>query len=144
MESAGKINLLLVEDNPADIYLFQSAIADYSPPVQVWHVPNGDHALAFLRQESPFLHAPAPALIFLDLHIPGHDGYEVLAELRTLEPSRTTPIIIISGSRFPTEEARSLELGANAYVQKSSDLTTYFGNVQAVMGKWLVWPVHPR
>jgi CheY-like chemotaxis protein len=104
----------------------------------VWHVPNGDHALSFLRQELPFLNAPAPALIFLDLHIPGRDGYEVLAALRTLESYRTTPIIIIiSGSGYLTEEARSLELGANAYVQKSSDLNTYFGSVQAVMGKWL-------
>src|ERR1044071_1697430 len=129
MENADKIDLLLVEDEPADIYLIEQAIADCSPHGQVWQVANGAQALAFLHQAPPFENVPPPALMRLDLHIPGRDGYAVLAELRALAPSRTLPVIVISGLARRIEEPRCRELGATAYVEKSPDFDTYFSRI---------------
>jgi len=116
MKSAANVDILLIEDDPADIYLIQRAITDCRPQVRVWLVSNGDQALAFLHQEPPFPKAPTPALILLDLNLPGRDGHDVLAELRSLEPYHTTPVVVLSGSERAVEEARCLRLGANAYI----------------------------
>jgi CheY-like chemotaxis protein len=64
------VDILLVEDEAADVYLIRRAIADCCPQSRVWRVANGREALAFLRCEPPFLNAPTPALILLDLNIP--------------------------------------------------------------------------
>jgi len=57
--------VLLVEDNPADVYLMQKAFAECSTDIRLWFVPNGQDALDFLRKEGPYVHAPSPALILL-------------------------------------------------------------------------------
>ncbi len=137
MKNAEKIDVLLVEDAPADLYLIERAIADCSPHVHVWQVANGAQALAFLRHEPPFEKVPTPALLLLDLNIPGRDGHDVLAELRALAPYRTLPVIVISGLARRVEEPRCLALGATAYVEKSPDFDTYFSRVQAMMRGWL-------
>jgi len=103
----------------------------------VWQVSNGREALAFLRHTPPFVHAPAPALILLDLNVPGRDGHAILAELRGVAPYHTTPVVVISGKESAAEEARCLQLGASAYVQKSTDFATYFASVQAIIRDWL-------
>lgn len=130
-------HILLVEDAPADIYLIQRAIAACSPRIWVWLVTDGGPALAFLRQEPPFVSAPVPAFILLDLRLPGCDGYTVLAEVRAMAAHQATPVAIISGSKRAGEEERCVQLGANAYVQKSADFATYFGSIQALMRNWL-------
>jgi CheY-like chemotaxis protein len=79
------VDVILIEDDPADIYLIQRAVADCIPQAMVWPVSNGSQALAFLRHEPPFPKVPSPVLILLDLGIPGRDGYAVLTELRTLQ-----------------------------------------------------------
>ncbi len=131
------MDVLLVEDEPADSYLIQQAITDWNPSLWVWLLSHGDHALPFLRQEPPFGNAPTPVLILLDLQLPGCDGHDILAELRSLAPYRTTPVVVISGSERAEEEPRCLALGANAYVQKAWDTDTYVASIQAMMRDWL-------
>jgi CheY-like chemotaxis protein len=137
MRDSATVDVFLIEDDPADIYLIQRAVMDCIPQAMVWLASNGSQALAFLRHEPPFTKSPSPRLILLDLGIPGSDGHVVLTELRTLVPYATTPVIVISGRERTVEEARCLALGANAYVQKSTDFHTYFGSVQAIMREWL-------
>lgn len=137
MRDSTAIDVLLIEDNAADIYLIQRAIADCSPHIRLWLVSTGTEAMAFLRQEAPFPYAPLPALILLDLHLPGTKGYELLPKLRGLPAYQTTPVIVVSGSERGREEARCLQLGANAYVQKSSDFDTYFASIQTIIWNWL-------
>src|SRR3954466_7536093 len=59
--------LLVVEDNPADIYLIRKAVEECGPDIHLSVIPNGRDALAFLRQEGAFALEPSPALILLDL-----------------------------------------------------------------------------
>jgi chemotaxis family two-component system response regulator Rcp1 len=129
--------VLLVEDDPADIYLIQRAIADCSPDIRTWLVSRGSNVLPFLRHEPPFGNVPSPALILLDLHVPERDGHAILGELRGVAPYHTTPVVVISGKERAREEPRCLQLGASAYVQKSTDFATYFGSIQALIRDWL-------
>lgn len=129
--------ILLVEDNPADIYLIQRAVAECSSDLQLFIVPDGGEALAFLRKEGSFAHVPSPALILLDLHLRKIDGDQVLPELRRLPALQTLPIVVLSGAAKEAEEGRCLQLGATAYVEKSLNFHDYFAAIKALVHTWL-------
>ena len=75
-------NILLVEDNPGDVRLFQEALAQRGGTADLSVVQNGEDALRVLRQESPFAAAVRPSLVVLDLNLPRKDGRQVLAEMK--------------------------------------------------------------
>ena len=130
-------DVLLVEDNPADIYLTQAAIAECDPDIRLWLVTNGLDALTFLRKEGHYIHAPSPALIILDINLPRMHGTEALAELRALPTYQTTPTVIFTSARKDLEEPRCLQLGANAYVQKPLDYGGFLAAIRAIIAQWL-------
>jgi len=129
--------VLLVEDNPADIYLVRKAVEECGPELHLSVIPNGRDALAFLRQEGAFALEPAPALILLDLNLPKLDGHDVLTGLRHLPAYQATPVVIFSAARPEQEEQPCLQLGATAYVQKPAALEKFFAAIAAIMGEWL-------
>ncbi|HEV8715813.1 MAG TPA: response regulator [Candidatus Binatia bacterium] len=128
---------LLVEDNPADIYLIQKALAECGLNLPLSVVTNGRDALAFLHKDGPYARAPSPALILLDLNLPKLPGTEVLAELRRLPGYQTTPVVVFSAAAQEVEEPRCLQLGATAYVQKPMNFYAYVDAIKAIVRKWL-------
>jgi len=129
--------ILLVEDNPADIYLIQTALQECSPGIHLSIVPNGRDALAFLRKEGVYALEPAPSLILLDLNLPHLYGGQVLTELRHMPTYQATPVVVLSAARQEVEELRCLQLGANAYVQKPTEIEQFFAAIEAIVGEWL-------
>ena len=129
--------ILLVEDNPADIYLIKQAVAEWGPELHLSVIPNGRDALAFLRQEGAFRLEPSPTLILLDLNLPKLDGHDVLSALRHLPAYQATPVVIFSAARQEQEEQPCLQLGASAYVQKPAELEKFFAAIADIMGEWL-------
>jgi two-component system, chemotaxis family, response regulator Rcp1 len=128
--------ILLVEDSTADAYLIRQAAEECSRDIQLWTMPDGPEALSFLRKERPFTHAPTPALIILDLRLPKMDGAELLAQIRGLPAYRATPIVILSSAPKEREEGHCLGLGADAYVQKSTNFYVLFDSVKALVAHW--------
>jgi CheY-like chemotaxis protein len=98
MRKTSPTDVLLVEDNQADIYVIRRAIADCSPHIRLWLISRGEEAIAFLRHEPPFEHVPFPALILLDLVLPGREGLNILEELRSVPAYSTIPVVILSGN----------------------------------------------
>jgi chemotaxis family two-component system response regulator Rcp1 len=129
--------VLLVEDNPADIYLIQKAVEECRNDIRLWVVTNGVDALTFLRQEGSYVHTPPPALILLDINLPKMPGTEVLAELRNLSAYHATPVVMFTSARKDLEERNCLHLGANAYVEKPAALADFFAAVQGIVSQWL-------
>jgi two-component system, chemotaxis family, response regulator Rcp1 len=129
--------ILLVEDNPADVYLIQKAVANCGTDIHLSIVPDGGEALAFLRQEAPFLHVPAPTLILVDLRLPKVQGDQILPDIRRLPAYRATPIVVLSAAPKEDEEARCRHLGATAYVQKSANFYAYVDAIKDIVGHWL-------
>src|SRR4030095_12039085 len=103
--------------NPDDVYFMRRAVGDWGGNIQLSIVPDGDEALAFLRQAPPFTSVPTPALILLDLELPTMHGTQVLTEIRHLPAYQAIPIVIVSGEDKAVEELRCLQLGATAYVE---------------------------
>src|SRR5690606_34820494 len=110
------IEILLVEDNPADVDLTQETLA-YAKIRNRLHVVNdGEAALAYLRREGRYATAVRPDLILLDLNLPRKDGREVLEELKADPDLRSIPVVVLTSSDAEKDVVRSYDLGANCYV----------------------------
>ena len=129
--------ILLVEDNPADVYLIRRAVEDCGTDIHLSIVPDGGEALAFLRKEAPYTQVPSPMLIVLDLRLPKRTGDQILPEVRGLPAYHATPIVILSAASKEIEEARCLHRGATAYVQKSPNFYAYFAAIKDIVCHWL-------
>ena len=74
--------VLLVEDNQADVYLVREALREIGSNANISVTQDGVKAISFLRQEGKFIEAPRPDLILLDLNLPKKNGHKVLQEIR--------------------------------------------------------------
>jgi CheY-like chemotaxis protein len=113
--------VLLVEDDPGDVMMIREAFEESKQCGELQVVSDGEQALNFLRQAGGFTNAPRPGLILLDLSLPGRDGLEILAEVKTDAHLLTIPLVVLTSSRSPKDIQRSYSLHANAYVSKPKD-----------------------
>ncbi|MBI3936168.1 MAG: response regulator, partial [Betaproteobacteria bacterium] len=93
------INILLVEDNPADVRMMVEALNVAEIPNRMFVVSDGEEALAFLRRENAFSGVPRPDVIVLDLKLPRKSGHEVLAAVKGDADLCTVPVVVLTSSR---------------------------------------------
>jgi chemotaxis family two-component system response regulator Rcp1 len=68
------VQILLIEDNPADVLLTKEALSDTKIPFFLHTAGDGVHALSFLRKQGKYAEVPRPDIIMLDLNLPVKDG----------------------------------------------------------------------
>ena len=113
--------VLLVEDDSGDVMMIREAFEESKQSGELYAVGDGEQALSFLRRAGGFTSAPRPGLILLDLSLPGRDGLEILAEVKTDADLLTIPVVVLTSSRSPKDIQRCYSLHANAYVTKPKD-----------------------
>ena len=131
------IEILLIEDNPADIRLTQEAFREARLQNTLHVVQDGVNAMAFIRQTAPFQQAPRPDLILLDLNLPKKDGREVLKEIKSDAHTRTIPVVVLTTSDDEADVLRSYDLHANAYLVKPIDILQFIKMIQSLEDFWL-------
>lgn len=136
--------VLLVDDNPADVVLAREALAGGRHHSQISDVPDGEEAMAFLRCIGKYLEADRPDLVILDLNLPKKDGRTVLQEIKADASLRSIPVVMFSTSRSMQDIARSYDHGANCYVSKPLELKDYFAAVQSIEEFWFGSASLPR
>jgi CheY-like chemotaxis protein len=136
--------VLLVDDNPADVALAREALTGGGYRSQVSDVSDGEEAMAFLHRAGQYANAVRPDLVILDLNLPKKDGRRVLAEAKADADLRTIPIVVFSTSRAMLDIKRSYELGANCYVSKPGNLDEYFLVMQSIEEFWFGSASLPR
>ena len=129
------IDILLVEDNPADVRLAQEAFKDARVPNRLHVARDGVEALSMLRDATGAV--PRPDLILLDLNLPRKDGREVLQDIKQDEALRHIPVVILSTSQSEHDIAGSYRLGANAFVTKPVDIDRFFQVIRSLEQFWL-------
>ena len=118
--------VLLAEDNPADIYLIRQALRDHQVPCDVQVVEDGRSAIQFVSaMEKHTLDLRRPDLILLDLNLPQHDGIEILKLIRSSHELAHTPVAILTSSDSPRDRHAVDELGITRYIRKPSDLQAF-------------------
>ena len=100
-------------------------------------VSDGVEALSFLRREGPFVDAPRPDLILLDLNLPRMDGREVLGAVKSDPALKRIPIVVLTTSKAEEDVLRSYSLHANCYITKPVDLDQFIGVVRSIDEFWL-------
>ena len=131
------IDILLVEDSPADVRLTREALKEAKVLNTLHVVPDGIAALAFLRQQGQYAASPRPSLILLDLNLPKKDGREVLAEIKQDDGLKLIPVVVLTTSRAEEDIVRSYDLHANAYVTKPVDLSQFLNVIRSFEEFWL-------
>jgi len=137
MNPVRPIDILLVEDNPADVRLTREALQEAKVINSLHVVEDGMEALEFLRKRGHYANAPSPDLILLDLNLPKKDGREVLAEIKQDDNWKRIPVVILTTSRAEEDIVRSYNLHANAYVTKPVDLKQFLEVIRVLEEFWL-------
>lgn len=132
------IEILLVEDNPADVELTRETLEDAKIYNRLHVVSDGVEAMQYLRREGKYRDAIRPDLILLDLNLPRKDGREVLLELKNDPALRAIPVVVLTSSDAEKDVLRSYDLGANCYVTKPVDLDQFGKVVRSIEDFWFM------
>lgn len=131
------VQVLLVEDNAGDIRLIQEILKEAEVLIDLIVAKDGVQAMAALRQEGDFSGTGHIDLVLLDLNLPGKDGREVLAEIRTDAVLRNTPVIVLTSSAADKDVSHAYDHWANCYVVKPIDLDDFIAAVRSIEDFWL-------
>src|SRR4030042_3754006 len=131
------IEILLVEDNPADVRLTVEALKEEKIYNNLHVVTDGVEAIAFLRREGKYAKAVRPDLIFLDLNLPRKDGREVLKEIKSDDNVKAIPVVVLTISKSEEDIIKSYNLHANCYITKPVDLNQFIKVIRSVQEFWL-------
>ena len=122
-EGKERVRILLVEDNPADVYLMRQALNEAPLDYELLVADNGEEALNLLVDGGNA--AAAPELLLLDLNLPRLDGVAILEAIHEQEHLRNLPVILLSSSQAPRDRARADDLRYGMYIVKPADLDEY-------------------
>ena len=119
-------DILLAEDNPADVSLLRTALREYGQlPCRMHNVRDGEAALAFLQQQGLYAGMPRPHLTILDIGLPKLGGWKVLKTIRAIPVLATLPVVMLTGARMEVDEAHRAALQPLGYFVKPLFLREY-------------------
>jgi len=129
-----------VEDDPKDVELTMTGLAEYNLANEVVVARDGEEALEYLYRRGKYQDRPNgnPAVTLLDLKLPKLNGFEVLENIRSNENLKMIPVVVLTSSNEERDLVRSYKLGVNAYVTKPVDFHEF---VNAVKELGIFWAV---
>jgi two-component system response regulator len=137
----GSIEILLVEDNAADVELTQRAFETEHLANRIDIARDGEEALDFLFCRGAYTHRSfdkPPRLVLMDLKLPKVDGLEVLRQVKTDPRTRAIPVIVMTSSAEESDLVRSYHYGVNSYIQKPVDFKDFQEIVKTLGMYWLL------
>jgi DNA-binding response OmpR family regulator len=132
--------ILLVEDDPKDVELTLTGLAEYNLANEVVVARDGEEALDYLFRRGNHETRPNgnPAVMLLDLKLPKVNGFEVLEQVRANEDLKMIPIVVLTSSHEERDLVASYKLGVNAYVVKPVDFHQFVNAVRELGVFWAV------
>jgi len=119
------MQLLLIEDNPADSNLVEEALQEAQLDYSLQVFSDGAAALEHISRLDDDPAGAGPDLILLDLNLPKVNGEEVLKRIRLSRKCRDAKVMILSSSNAPTDREGAMKLGASEYFRKPSSLDQF-------------------
>lgn len=112
------LEILIVEDNPADAFLVSELLQDVGVPMNITIAEDGQKALDVLDGLNGPPKRPPPDLIVLDLNLPRVHGFDVLMHVRAMPSHGPIPVLVMTGSLNPEDETKARSMGATDYCIK--------------------------
>jgi two-component system, response regulator len=141
------VEILLIEDNQADVELTLHAFGPDNPANRIFVVRDGEEALDYLfcrgAYSCRFIERP-PKLVLLDLKLPKVDGLEVLRTLKSDPRTRFIPVVILTSSKEQRDLIDAYSLGVNSYIQKPVQFDQFRETVRQLHLYWLLVNQPPR
>lgn len=131
------IEILLVEDNPADVRLTIETLKQDKVFFNHYVASDGEEALDFLYRRGKFTDAVRPDLILLDLNLPKMDGKEVLQRIKQDDSLQAIPVVVLTVSKSEEDVVKTYKLHANCYITKPVDLAQFTKVAKCVSDFWL-------
>jgi two-component system, chemotaxis family, response regulator Rcp1 len=136
MNEARPIEILLVEDNPADARLTELVFNEGKKSIRLSITGDGVESMNFLRKIGKYADAPRPDFILLDLNLPKKDGREVLAEIKSDPELKHIPVAILTASEAEEDILQSYRMHANCYLIKPVELDRFTEMVKSIKNFW--------
>jgi CheY-like chemotaxis protein len=144
--TARYFELLIVDDEPADVELVRAAIREGHFLCRPHVARDGKDAMAFLRKEGACGGVPTPDLVLLDINMPRMNGLEVLKAMKADPALARVPVVVLTTSQGEQDIVQSYNLGAAGFVTKSIDVDKLFQAIHCIEEYWFAVvssPLHP-
>jgi CheY-like chemotaxis protein len=126
MSSAGPPpQIVLAEDNPADVLLVREVLEEHAIACNLHVIGDGEKVLRFIDGLDLDSKAPCPDLLLLDMHLPKHDGEEILRRLRASERCGQIPVVALTSSESPHDQEQAEKNAVVHYFRKTSSLSQF-------------------
>ncbi len=132
--SSNPMRILLAEDSSADVHMIDRSLKAATIPAELTVVADGREALDYLRNADS--RSQLPDLIFLELHLPRKNGYEVLREIKADERLKLIPVVVLTNSKSAVDVSKSYELHANSFITKPSSHKNFQKAINQVLEYW--------
>ena len=119
------LTIIVVEDNPLDVYLIRWVLTAHQLPYELQVIENGDYALDVFDQLAQQEHLRSPTVVLLDLHLPQLDGREILRHIKAIPLGSEIRVVIVTSSKNAADQQETLALGADAYFVKPYHLNEF-------------------
>ncbi|GEM_PF-130053 len=132
------IEILLVEDNEADIYILKHSLHNLKVPTNVTVAKDGKEALDILANSTNTESGITPDIILLDLNVPKKSGHEVLSEVKSNPLLKQVPVVILSTSNDKADIEKSYALQANTFITKPVNQKDFQDTIALLVEYWFV------
>jgi CheY-like chemotaxis protein len=138
------LNVLLIEDDDACVYLTRKAFESYSREVSLNVMSDYDSVFLFLRTQTPSLPFSRPDIIILDLNLPKVDGISILREIKHDKDLADIPVIILTNNTNAKDMITCYQEHASGYMCKPFDFDVFQTNINILAQYWAQTVVLPN
>jgi DNA-binding response OmpR family regulator len=118
MNDSRHVTIVMIEDDEGHARLIERNIRRAGILNDIRHFSDGGTALAYLHNDSAGPAHNGPALVLLDLNLPDMSGTDILADIKSNEHLKRTPVVVLTTTDDKVEIQRCYDLGCNVYITK--------------------------
>lgn len=137
LEPKTHINLLLVEDNPADEFLVRKALEKLDYKFNIYCLHEGEDVLVFLRKKQSTTSFQRPDIILLDLNLPKVSGQSILKSIKQDREIQDIPVLVLTSSLNKMDMINAYKNHASGYISKSFDYEVFEKNLKTAISYWV-------
>ncbi len=129
--------VLLIEDNQADIVLVQEALKEVNKNIRLSVVKDGEEALDYLHKKKIYTHVSNPDLVILDINLPRKGGFEVLQIIKEDPGLKPIPVVVFTSSGSQKDILRTYGLGGLCMLTKPLGFYEFMESIKSITSSFL-------